>query len=321
MTGRRPDFFIVGAPKSGTTAMYQYLRAHPDLYLPERKELRFFGHDLEIRDRRNLTPQEYLAHFAPARPRQLIGTAYVWYLYSTSAAQEIATYAPEARIVAMLRNPTDMLHALHGEHLSNGNEDIRDFTAALKAESDRQAGRRIPPHAHLPQGLLYSTVPRYTEQLERYVQAFGRERVHIVIHDDLASDTAGVYRDLLRFLAVRDDVRPAAFDIVNASKKTRSEWLRHMLARPPELPRRIIRALVPLAVRRAAYRRAQSANITAAPREPMSAATRHRLRALFAEEVERLSGFLGRDLSAWSTDPGPRPSSIPGVEGLLADGE
>ncbi|MGI8658331.1 MAG: sulfotransferase family protein [Candidatus Limnocylindria bacterium] len=321
MTGRRPDFFIVGAPKSGTTAMYQYLRAHPDLYLPERKELRFFGQDLEIRDRRTLTPQEYLAHFVPARQGQLIGTAYVWYLYSKSAAQEIATYAPDARIIAMLRNPTDMLHALHGEHLSNGNEDIRDFTAALEAESDRQARRRIPPHAHLPQGLLYSTVPRYTEQLERYVRAFGRERVHVIIHDDLAADTGGVYRDLLRFLAVRDDVRPATFDIVNASKKTRSEWLRHLLARPPELPRRIIRAVVPPAVRRRAYRRAQSANIAAAPREPMSAATRHRLRALFGEEVERLSGFLGRDLSAWSNDPGQRPSSIPAVESPLTDGE
>ncbi len=301
--------------------MYQYLRAHPDLYLPERKELRFFGQDLQIRDRRALTPQEYLAHFAPARQGQLIGTAYVWYLFSKRAAEEIATYAPEARIVAMLRNPTDMLHALHGEHLSNGNEDIRDFTAALEAEPDRRAGRRIPPHAHLPQGLLYSTVPRYTEQLERYVRAFGRESLHVIIHDDLAADTAGVYRDLLRFLAVRDDVHPASFDIVNASKKTRSEWLRHLLARPPELPRRIIRAVVPPAVRRSAYRRAQSANIAAAPREPMSAATRHRLRALFADEVERLSGFLGRDLSAWSADPPPRPSSIPAVEGPLADVE
>jgi len=301
--------------------MYHYLRAHPGLYLPERKELRFFGQDLEIRDRRPLTQQEYLAHFSPAGPGQLIGTAYVWYLYSMSAAEEIAAFAPEARIVAMLRNPTDVLHALHGEHLSNGNEDIRDFSAALEAEPDRRAGRRIPPHAHLPQGLQYSTVPRYTEQLERYVRTFGRERVHVVIYDDFAANTADVYRDVLRFLAVGDDVRPATFDVVNASKRTRSEWLRHMLARPPELPRRIIRAVVPPAVRQAAYRRVQSANITAAPRDPISAATRQHLRELFAEEVERLSGFLGRDLSAWRTDAGPRPLSSPVVEGPLADGE
>ncbi len=301
--------------------MYEYLRAHPGLYLPDRKELRFFGKDLEILDRRVLTPQEYLAYFAPARPDQLIGTAYVWYLYSKSAADEIASFTPDARIIAMLRNPTEMLHALHGEHLSNGNEDIRDFTAALDAERDRMAGQRIPPHAHLPQGLQYSTVPRYTEQLERYVRAFGRDHVHVVIYDDLAADTEGVFRELLRFLGVRDDVRPAVFDVVNASKRTRSEWLRHLLARPPELPRRIIRSVVPPAVRRAAYRRAASANVTAAPREPMTAATSQRLRALFDEEVERLSRFLGRDLSAWSADPWRPVTSLPTVESPLADGE
>ena len=71
----------------------------------------------------------------------------------------------------MLRNPVDMLPALHGEHIANGNEDITDFTAALDAEPERRAGRRIPPHAHLPQGLWYTDVPRYAEQLESSTEA------------------------------------------------------------------------------------------------------------------------------------------------------
>lgn len=307
MTARWPDFYIVGAPKSGTTAMYAYLREHPDLFLPVRKELRYFGRDLEIRDRQSLTEDDYLAYFAEARHGQLVGTAYVWYLYSREAAGEIAAFSPRARIIAMLRNPIDMLHALHGEHLANGNEQISDFTAALDAEPERRRGRHIPPHAHLPQGLWYSTVPRYTEQLQRYVDVFGRDRLHVVIYDDFAAETEAVHADLLRFLGVAHDVRPQAFEVINASRRTRSERLRHFLARPPELPRRVIRRIVPGRLRRAVYDRAKGLNVAAAPRAPMSSETRQRLRRDFSGEVERLSAFLGRDLSHWIA-PGEEPA-------------
>lgn len=298
-TARRPDFFVVGAPKSGTTAMYEYLRAHPELYLPERKELRFFGSDLDIRDRQALELDEYLGYFAAAGAAARIGTAYVWYLFSTHAAREIREFAPEARIIAMLRNPVEMIPSLHSEHLFNGNEDIVDLAAALDAEPDRRAGRRIPPHAHLPQGLLYSDVPRYTEQLERYFEAFGRDRVHVILYDDFARDAAASYREVLRFLGVDEDFSPPAFAVINANKRTRSEWLRHFLARPPELPRRVISRFVPARIRRAAYERAKRLNVAASRRAPLPLATRERLMREFEPEVERLARLLGRDLSGW----------------------
>lgn len=289
---------MVGAPKSGTTAMYEYLRSHPSLYLPKRKELRYFGRDLDIRDRDALTEAQYLAHFGAAPPGSRIGTAYVWYLFSASAAREIAEFSPDARVIVMLRDPVDMLPALHGEHLSNGNEDIADFTAALDAETDRRAGRRIPPHAHLPQGLWYSQVPRYSEQLERYLEVFGRDRVHVVVFDDFATDPAAAYRETLRFLDVSVDHRPESFRVVNPSHRTRSEHLRHFLARPPRVLRQVIHHVVPPGVRRRAYERAKRANVVVAPRPPMPEATRRRLRAEFRAEVERVSGLLGRDLGA-----------------------
>jgi hypothetical protein len=325
MSVRRPDFFIVGAPKSGTTAMYSYLRRHPDLFLPQRKELRYFGSDLEIRDRHRLTEEEYLAHFLAPPSASRVGTAYVWYLYSRTAVDEIVEFAPEAQFIAMLRNPIDMVHALHAENLSNGNEDISDFTAALDAEADRRHGLRMPPHAHLPQGLWYSTVPRYTEQLRRYVERVGRDNVHVILYDDFAADPAASFADTLRFLGVRDDVRPAGFEVVNASKRTRSERLRHLLARPPELPRRVIRAVMPGPLRRGLYERAKRLNITAAPRPPMPPATRERLRLMFADEAEQLSAFLGRDLSHWTAveaAPGRATSWSAGDgQNALADGE
>jgi len=294
---RVPDFYIVGAPKAGTTAMYEYLRGHPDLFLPERKELRFFGADLEIRDRTPLTKDGYLAYFADAPAGSLIGTAYVWYLYSRSAASEIAAFSPGARIIAMLRNPVSMLPALHAEHLTNGNEDIRDFTAALDAEPDRRAGRRIPPHAHLPQGLWYTDVPRYTEQLERYFAAFGHDRVHVIVFDDFVADTRAIYRETLRFLGVDDGYRPPAFAAVNTNRRIRSERWRHFLARPPEPLRRLIHHVVPARLRRAAYERAKAMNVVAAPREPLAPETAARLAAEFGPEVANLSALLRRDLT------------------------
>lgn len=295
---RAPDFYIVGAPKAGTTAMYAYLRGHPGLFLPERKELRFFGSDLEIRDRTPLTTEQYLAHFAAATSDAVIGTAYVWYLYSRAAATEIARLSPNARIIAMLRNPVDMLPALHAEHLTNGNEDIRDFTAALDAEPDRRAGRRIPPHAHLPQGLWYTDVPRYAEQLQRYFATFGPERVRVIIFDDFVADTAGTYRETLRFLGVDDAYRPPSFDAVNVSRRLRSERWRHFLARPPDLPRRVIHYLVPARIRRAAYERAKAMNIVSEPRPPLPPETAARLDDTFGAEIARLSTLLDRNLEA-----------------------
>jgi hypothetical protein len=309
---RIPDFFIVGAPKSGTTAMYEYLRRHPDLFLPKTKESRFFGADLDIRDRFQRTAEEFLSEFDGAGLAKRVGSAYVWYLYSRTAAAEIRAFAPDARIIVMLRQPADMLYSLHSENLSNGNEDLQSFEDALDAERQRHSGVGIPPHAHLPQGLFYSEVPRYAKQLERYFGLFERDRVHVIIYDDFAGDPAGSYRETLRFLQVRDDFVPR-FEVVNPNKRLRSEAVRHFLARPPELPRRIIRGTVPARVRRALYARAQQLNMTTPARAPLSRVTRGRLNDQFRDEVMRLGNLLHRDLAHW-TEEKPEATVRPGSD-------
>jgi len=289
---------MVGAPKCGTTALYEYLHQHPDVFLPDTKELRFFGADLDVRGFPDRSLAEYLSYFADATDEQIVGAAYVWYLYSRTAAEEINRFAPDARIIVMLRQPADMLYSLHSEHLSNGNEDLPRFEDALLAEEDRRAGKRIPPHAHLPQGLLYSEVPRYADQLRRYFDTFGRDRVHVILYDDFAGDTARVYRETLRFLGVRDDITPR-FEVINPNKRVRSESVRHFLARPPDLLRRMIRAAVPARLRRAMFERAKGLNLTTPTRTPLSKATRQHLNDLFRSEVGELSKLLGQDLDNW----------------------
>ena len=137
---RRPDFFIVGAPKCGTTAMIDYLKQHPEVFVPDRKELDFFGRDLVFKGHR-LTEEEYLGFFSRATAEKRAGEGSVWYLHSKTAALEIKDFSPNARIIIMLRNPLDMMYSFHSQRLYNGNEDIENFSAALDAEAERTQHR------------------------------------------------------------------------------------------------------------------------------------------------------------------------------------
>jgi hypothetical protein len=298
-----PAFVLVGAPKSGTTAMYTYLSEHPAVFLPARKELHYFGSDLERRHRTPMSDADYAQHYLGAPAGAVAGTAFVWYLYSRNAAAEIAEAAPGALIIAMLRNPVDMLPALHAEHLSNGNEDIQDFAEALAAEPDRRAGRRIPPEAHLPQGLLYSEVPCYAEQLERYFQAFGRDRVHVVLFDDFRRDPAGAYADVLSFLELDATFRPPSFAVINPRHGIRSHRMRRFLSHPPAFSRRVARTVMPAPVRRRLWERMATANARAVSATPLPSDLRRQLGSMFADEITRLESLLGRDLAEWREEP------------------
>jgi hypothetical protein len=171
-SGPRPNFFIVGAPRSGTTAMYEYLRQHPDVFMPYRKEPVYFGSDLTKRPP-FLDEAGYLKLFGPGKGRSRLGEATVWYLYSETAAAEIKAFDPDARIIIMLRDPVEMIYSLHSHWLFTGNEDIEDFGQALEAEEDRRQGRRLPDDARRPEGLQYRACARYTSHVARYLLTFG----------------------------------------------------------------------------------------------------------------------------------------------------
>ena len=146
---RTPDFFIVGAPKCGTTAMYEWLQAHPDVFVPV-KEIHYFGRDLAHR-RPEVSAARYAELYEGVGER-IAGDVAVWYLLSESAAEEIHALNPDARIIIMLRRPAEMLHSLHSQLVYSGDEDIEDFEEALAADLHgyarvRTAGtaRRNPP--------------------------------------------------------------------------------------------------------------------------------------------------------------------------------
>jgi Sulfotransferase family len=296
---RRPDFFLVGAHKCGTTAMMDSLKQHPDIFVPAaRKELDFFGSDLPFRGPR-LTEQEYLAFFAQATTQRRVGEGSPWYLYSTQAASEIKAFSPSARILIMLRNPVDMMYYLHSQRAYNGNEDIDSFEMALVLEEERLRGLRLPQHASDEFGCFYRDVARFSRQVERYLTVFGKERVRVIIYEDFARDPSATYRAVCRFLDVDCTFQPV-FRVLNARKRIRSEALRDFLRRPHPAAGWLLRAFHLRPDRNGGYKGwLRRLNSTSRSLRSLDPALRHRLQREFDPEIRRLSELLGRDLNHW----------------------
>jgi hypothetical protein len=292
----RPDFFVVGAFKSGSTALYDQLRRHPQIFMPFHKEPLYFGDDLTRRYGR-MSEADYVRLFKGAKPDQRIGEASTWYLYSTSAAREIKDFSPDAQILVVLRNPVDVMYAQHNQLIFNVIEDIPDFEQALAAEPERRAGKRIPDGPINVENLFYRHSVHFAEQLERYFEVFGRDRVHVMLHDDLRRDGAGTVRGVLEFLGV-DASLAAAPPKSNENRRVRSPLIQRLIFAP-----KLLLPLAPFLRRfpmvRAVRTRLLEANSEAKPRAPMDPALRRQLIDEFTPEIERLGRLIGRDLSAW----------------------
>lgn len=294
-TGTYPDFYVVGAPKCGTTALQDYLSQAPDVFMPEGKEFHHFADDLLRPDDPLLDRDRYLALFAGAAPKQLVGETSVFHLMSENAARNIASVAPDARIVAMVRNPLEMIPALHSQCVYNGDEPLTDLGAALDAEADRARGERVPGGLRFPERLLYTRAVRFAEQIERYRALF--RNVHVVVYDDFRRDTVGAFRATMEFLGADATFVPDV-RVVNANKRVRSRRLQDWTRSPTGLPARVA-GWLPGPLRRAAQATFRRLNVRHAPREPLPSVLRARLVRACAIEVERLGDLLGRDLGHW----------------------
>lgn len=295
---RKPDFFIVGAPKCGTTAMQYYLRQHPDIFMPEEKELHFFGNDLNFR-RSRPNEDEYLSYFRKAGNEKRIGEASVWYLYSKSAPNEIKSFSTSASIIIMLRNPVDMLYSLHSQFVYNGWEPITDFKAAINAEEGRKKGYNFIPESPIfVEAYFYRELGLFTSHVKRWIDTFGYENVKIVIFENFTRDTAGVCKEIFRFLCVDEDFK-VKFKIVNPNKTVRFMALSDFLNNPSPVVLKLGKFLVPKLLRTLLIQGLHSINTKYEPRPPMPFTLRQHLQEYFRPEVEKLSNLLGRDLTFW----------------------
>jgi hypothetical protein len=313
--GRLPDFFIVGHAKSGTTALYEMLRRHPEIYMPEEKEPWFFAQDMRPRFEPRMAGtapvslERYAALFAAAGAGQKAGEASSSYLWSRSAAGAIHEVCPQAKLIAILREPAAFLRSLHLQLLQTHVEDRKSLREAIGLEAERSAGRAIPARSHRPQLLRYSDHVRYVEQLRRYHDLFGRERVLVLIYEEFRADNQGAVREVLRFLEVDPDVEVGAVE-ANPTVRMRSQRLDEMVhalstgkgSWMARAGRTAVKAVTPTRLRRDALRFTQRRVVHGRP-EPTDERFMAELRERFRPEVEALSEHLGRDMAAlWGYD-------------------
>lgn len=310
---RVPDFFIVGQAKSGTTALYQMLRQHPDVFMPALKEPMFLAPDLPLRPGHEVpglptSMEDYLALFAEAAPGQIAGEASVLYLYSHSAADEIAALNPDAKVIVVFREPASFLRSLHLQLLQTRVESETDLATALALEEQRRRGSAIPADSRRPSLLMYSEHITYSAQLRRFYDALDPSQVLVLFYDDYSRDNLAVVNQVLEFLGVPPDsdlhavrANPTVVvrsrlveDVTHALAVGRRPWIRPV--------KRVITAIVPRSVRRRLVTFVQRRVVETAP-PPVDDALMQQLRRTYRDEVVRLGELVGRDLvTQWGYD-------------------
>jgi hypothetical protein len=298
----KPNFFIAGAPKCGTTALYEYLRPHPRVFMPELKEPHYFARDLGTYPRIK-TADAYAGLFAESTGEHLaLGEASVYYLRSTVAIPGIREFNPDARLIAMFRNPVDMVYSLHSQLLHVSEETVEDFETAWRLQERRARGLDLPPAIRSPLLVQYAEVGRFGTQVQRVLSTFPAAQVKLLLFDDFAASPQRVYDEVIDFLGIPHDGR-TEFPRINENKRSRVAWLRRFYRKPPPALRATIRSIKETVGGEgisALKKKIVALNTVRARRPPMSPKLRAELVETFRDEIALLGRLMNRDLSHWT---------------------
>ncbi|MGM0516900.1 MAG: sulfotransferase family protein, partial [Pseudomonadota bacterium] len=226
----KPNVFIIGAPKCGTTSLANWLAEHPQVYFSPIKEPQLFSFDFSLR-RPPMTLPRYEQLFVKASESHLaVCEGSTAYLYSRTAVPAILAYADNPKFVVMIRDPARMAPSLHEQSIYDGDEDETDFSKAWRLQEERLYGASLPKHCRDPQLLQYGARCKLGEQLARLYRQVPKERVHVIRLEDLQADPRREYRILLEFLGLDDDGR-GHFPVKNTAKARRAPLLMHSVRR------------------------------------------------------------------------------------------
>ena len=294
-----PNFFIIGNGKSGTTSLYHYLKQHPEIYMSPRKEPHFFSFEGEapdfkgrgderINDGAITRLEDYRALFAGVTDETAIGEASQSYLGPPKAPYRIRDYVPEAKFIAVLRNPVDRAYSAYMTLLRDGREWL-DFATALRAEEARARANWHGIWRYRHGGF-------YCSRLRRYYELFGSDRIQVCLYEDLKGDPVDTTQTIFRFLGVDDAFSPDTAVRYNVSGIPKSRALETFVTRPNRL-KNVVKPLMPEGWRRRTSVKVRNRNLTTAP--PMPESTRRELTDAYRDDVLELQELIGRDLSGW----------------------
>jgi hypothetical protein len=306
-----PNFLIIGATKSGTSSLYFYLRQHPDVFMPEVKEPHFFGFepDTEVWEIRNAKrqrnsfvitdPEAYQSLFKAATPNQVRGEASVMYMYLPGSAARIKAHVPEAKLIAVLRNPVERAYSAYLHFVREAEEPCTTFADALAAEPTRVAEGWAARYYYQEMGF-------YARQLSRFYNEFRAEQLRVFLYDDFRKDPQGVTRSIYRFIGVDESFTPNTTTKHNISGVPKNRLL-HQVHRflkndhpLKNLAKTFIRPSARSVLKRQWLARLESQNLS---KPPLSDELAAQLTEVYRSDILELQELLGRDLSHWLAPP------------------
>ena len=288
---RKPDFFIVGQTRSGTTTLVYQLNQHPEVFVVHSglgEIPQFFGFHPTIK-----TEEEYLKIFQGVKNEKMMGEKGTDNLMAPNAARSIHHYYPNAKIIMNLRNPIDMMLSLHNLMVNaSTKEPIIDFEKALNAEKRRIFEELKNPGTYDP-NVFYRKNAKYVDQVKKYVDLFGLENIHIRIFDDFIRDPIGSFQETCRFLEVDGTFVPSA-EHHNKRRVNRSMRLQHFVInmRGAKI-HKILRKIPGI---QSGY---NIINRPFAPKDKINDELKNRLKRELMPEIESLSKLIKKDLTFW----------------------
>lgn len=306
----KPNFFIVGQMKSGTTALHGFLNQHPEIFMSNFKEPHFFCSDFHLESDRHhgkrlffdfRQESSYLQLFAKAKTEKIVGEATANYLYSRVAAEKIHNFNPDAKIIILLREPAQYLYSLHSHYVKFTEENEPNFATALALEEQRREGKGVSPRIMSPSFLFYSQRVKYYQQVKRYYDRFPAEQIKVIIYEEFKAENARIYREILEFLGVDSSFTPK-YAAVNVNKEVKFPAINNFVNRP--LIKHISKNLISQE-----FNEFVRDNIVEkllwhqAPKDSMPEELKLELMRKYQPEVVKISELIGVDLEAvWGYD-------------------
>ena len=285
----KPEYFVVGTAKAGTTSLFKYFLDHPQVFVPPNKETYFFGEHC-YEDSKIETIKEYQKIFRSAVSGEKCVEVSTSYLYSQQAACEIKEYNPDAKIMIILRNPVDRAFSNYKYKLKTGKEDCNNFEEALSREENRIS-------AGLPYGFHYTGMGLYYNQVKRYFDIFDKENVLVLLFDELKSDPALFYEKINCFMGIKPLTSFNTSKKVNKSGAARSKLIMRVLNDDSFL-KKMVKRIVPKDKQRHVSGFLKDLNISN-KKILMKTGTKNRLKEFFHDDIMKLESCINKDLSSW----------------------
>lgn len=228
---KKPNFFIIGAPKCGNSSLNNYLREHPDIFFPEEKGPSFFCTDLQ-QEWIAESEKEYLTwNFKRADGYKRVGDGVADAFFSKEAVPNILDFNPESKFIILTRNPVDMFHSWHSHLLRALKENVKDPQQAWELQEERKKGKSIPPNCKEPKFLQYGEICKLGKHVRRILKEVNQtDKVKIIEFDNFVNNTEKVYKDVLTFLNLEYDGRKK-FPAYNKNSKRKIKGIQSAINR------------------------------------------------------------------------------------------